>query len=85
MTDALLFSWDELASGSVASDGDAPAISPVIRVVETKSAVRPHSLHESRLPQVISDVFAMYFSVSLFVILVCFVYCLGFGGFGQWR
>ena len=49
-TDALLFSWEELTS--IASDGDAPAIRPVMRVVESASTVQPHDLHDSRLPQV---------------------------------
>lgn len=52
-TDPLLFSWDELTSGSITSDGgEPPVISPVIRVVEKTSTVRPHDLHESRVPQV---------------------------------
>ena len=54
MTDSLLFSWDELSSSSTAVNGEggAPVISPVIRVFEGASSIRPHDLHTSRLPQV---------------------------------
>ena len=51
-TDSLLFSWEELVSGSGTSEGETPAINPVIRVVEDNGAIRPHDLQEYRYPQV---------------------------------
>ncbi|CAI8036988.1 Cell division cycle protein 123 homolog [Geodia barretti] len=50
-TDSLLFSWEELVSGSGTSEGETPAINPVIRVVEDNGAIRPHDLQEYRYPQ----------------------------------
>ena len=51
-TDSLLFSWDELASGCVTGEGDAPGNNPVIRVVQDEASIQPHDLQECPYPQV---------------------------------
>lgn len=48
-TDAILFSWSELADGTMNTGKEG---APVIRVVEDASLIRPSDLHASRLPRV---------------------------------
>ena len=54
MTDALLFTWEELRGGSVGGgEGEGPDDhSPELRVVEYGSRIRPSDLTASRVPKV---------------------------------
>ena len=54
MTDALLFTWEELRCGSVGGgEGEGPSgHTPELRVVEFGSTIRPSDLSSSRVPKV---------------------------------
>ena len=66
MTDALLFTWEELQCGSVGGgEGEGPGDhSPELRVVECGSRIRPSDLAASRVPKVGHAPFEVWLGVA---------------------